>query len=99
MVFDLVQITLIKQDDAEVIYQSVVLQGARLSDPRIFESESELISVLNPILQAQTRRADVSGVMKFLETSGSFQFVKGANELDLTDEQAAHLGWESSKEQ
>lgn len=85
-----------QQVDGNYKYWSYVLKSDGNPAPvgqRNFVSREEMLAVMNPILATQAGSPSVNQVvLDLMQSSGGYQWA-GVTALDLTDEQAAALGW------
>jgi hypothetical protein len=75
-------------------YRSVIMEmGASAKWTSIFESEGEMIAIVNGVLARQKRQSDVRSVLDKIRDCGFYFF-----DLDLTTEEAESLGWKDSEQ-
>ena len=90
MIFDLVLLRGTKQADGSYRYMSHI-QRSRL-ETRVFNSEEEMLAVVNSVLATQKNNPSVNDdVLHLIQSPDGYQWTA----LDLTEEQAASLGWKS----
>jgi hypothetical protein len=66
--------------------------GASPKWTNTFESEGEMITIMNGILARQKKQGDVRRVLGQIRGGGFYFF-----DLDLTREEAVSLGWKNSE--
>ena len=67
--------------------------GASAKWTNTFESEGEMIAIVNGVLARQKRQSDVRSVLDKIRDCGFYFF-----DLDLTTEEAESLGWKDSEQ-
>src|SRR3974377_2430521 len=94
MKFSMIKIRASKQTDGDYLYESMIMEmGASTPWRNTFESEFEIVSIMNDILARQKRDRDIRHVLgRVLE--GEHYFF----DLDLTEVQAETLGWQPAVE-
>jgi hypothetical protein len=93
MIFALVKISGSRHGDHGYTYDSVIMEkGASAKWTNAFESEDEMIAVMNSILARRKRSEDVRHLLNKIR-SGDYYFF----DLDLTPEQAEALGWKKGQ--
>ena len=89
MIFALVKLTCSKTHDKSYVYESTIMErGGSPKWTNVFESEHEMIVVLNRILAKQRRCSGVQLLVNEIRVSGQYFF-----DLNLTQEEAESLGW------
>ena len=92
MIFALVKIGGTKHRDHSYAYYSVIMEtGASAKWTNPFESEDEMITVMNGILASQKKGGDVRRLLNKIRDDCHYFF-----DLDLTLEEAEALGWKQT---
>ena len=89
MIFALVKIGCTRDCNHKYAYYSVIMEtaaSAKWTNP--FESEDEMIAVMNDILARQKKSGDVRRLLNEIRDGSHYFF-----DLDLTSEEAETLGW------
>ena len=93
MIFALVKIGGTKHRDHSYPYYSVIMEtGASAKWTNPFESEDEMITVMNGILASQKKGGDVRRLLNKIRDDCHYFF-----DLDLTPEEAEALGWKKRR--
>ena len=93
MIFALVKIGGTRNRDHSYTYYSVIMEtGASAKWTNPFESEDELITVMNGILATQRKSEDVRRLLNKIRDDCHYFF-----DLDLTPEEAEALGWKKRR--
>jgi len=93
MIFALVKIGGTKHRDHSYAYYSVIMEtGASAKWTNPFESEDEMITVMNGILASQKKGGDVRRLLNKIRDDCHYFF-----DLDLTPEEAEALGWKKRR--
>jgi hypothetical protein len=94
MNFSMVKICGTKQSNGEIRYESTIMEkGASTPWKNSFESQYELVSIMNHILARQKKARDVRHVLSAMDDGTHYFF-----DLDLTGKQAESLGWRRTPE-
>ncbi|HUO15508.1 MAG TPA: hypothetical protein VMX38_11025 [Verrucomicrobiae bacterium] len=89
MRFSMIKITRSGWENGTYTYESMIMErGASQPWKNTFDSEYELVAILNDILARQKRCKEVGRVLDLLRRGEHYFF-----DLDLTREQAESLGW------
>jgi hypothetical protein len=93
MIFALIKVCGTRQRDHGYGYYSVIMEtGASAKWSKAFESEDEMITVMNGILASQKKNGDVRQFLNEIRYGHHYFF-----DLDLTSEEAEALGWEKRR--
>jgi hypothetical protein len=94
MKFSMIKISGSKQRDGDYLYESMIMEmGASTPWRNTFESEFEMVSIMNDILARQKRDRDIRHVLSMVHGGEHYFF-----DLDLTEKQAEALGWQPALE-
>lgn len=89
MNFSMIKICGSRQSDGDSRFESMIMEkGASTPWSNTFESQYELVSIMNDILSRQKRSKDARHVLGTIQGGPHYFF-----DLDLTEEQAQSLGW------
>jgi hypothetical protein len=92
MIFALIKIGGTRHGNHSYAYYSVIMEmGASTKWSNIFESEDEMITVMNGILARQKRGGDARQWLNEIRDGYHYFF-----DLDLTLEEAEALGWKQT---
>lgn len=94
MNFSMVKICGSRHSNGDIRYESMIMEkGASERWKNTFESQYELVSIVNNILARQKKRRENGRFLTTIQDETHYFF-----DLDLTEEQAESLGWRRDSE-